>query len=307
MTIFLIFFFLGILGFMFLIAIPLLTIGYFSYIFFMETSHYEITFYSWLHDLIAKYIISWIPFSESHVKFVDKKAVDTHKQLMYGLHPHGLIAQGRILHMIQSSSELRPYFVKSYQGIHSGLFRIPILREILLLGRCVPAHESFMKSCIDKGYSIAIYPGGSREVKFCADTVDSNTDYLYLKKRKGFVRMALENKIPLVPVLFWEDQTRFQYVHTDLIKKLSKLIRLVTGQSVNLNIIQMLSWTNMKNLWSMLFGDTTQSVYIGKPLEFDRDNPPSVDEAHTQYIEAVQELYKYAKEEQKSQRELVIT
>lgn len=306
MTIFLIFFFLGIIGFMILIAVPFLTVSYFTYIFFMETSIREIECFSWLHNLIYKYLISWIPFNANiHIIFQDKQALDNEKQVIYGLHPHGLIAQGRILNIINYNSDLQPYFMKSYQGIHSSLFRIPILRELLLLGKCIPAHESFLNGFLKNGHTIALYPGGSRETKFCSDIIDSNIDYYYLKKRKGFVRLAVENQIPLIPIIFWEDQSHFQYTHTHLIKQMNKLIRILTGHTINLNIFQIIKPSNLQKLWNIFFSNQDQYVYIGKPIIVNNTDE-SVEDVHARYIKALEELYIFAKKDRKSDRELII-
>lgn len=311
MTIYLILIFIGILGILVLLSIPIIIIWYVAYICFFETSTREIDAYSWLHSKFCRYFLEKLPSPQSsQVVFRDKEAIDKHsaggKQILYALHPHGMIAQGRLLHIIHSSSELYPYFVRSYQAIHSFAFRIPFMRELLLSGRCIPAHESFLDTFITQGNNISIFPGGVREIKYCSMKDGDKRDYYYLKKRRGFIRIALKHKMAIVPVLFWEDQQTFTYERTPAVKSIEKSIKFITDYSVDLGIFQMFRWKNIRQLWNMITGKCeTQYVYIGAPIEFAEGTP--LEDAHTRYIQAIRELHTFAKQDRGSDRELVIT
>lgn len=272
----------------------------------METSFREIGFFSWLYSLCHKLLFIMIPFSDNtRVVFQENNSLKKDKQYIYSLHPHGLIAQGRILHITKSNSTLFPYFHNSYQGIHSTIFRIPLLRELLLFFRCVPAHEHFLKEFIHQGHSISLYPGGAREIRYCSDLTDPNIDYFYVKKRKGIIRIAKDTSVPLVPVIFWNDQERFTYTHTNIGKRINKLLKIITGYSLDINILQVLSFSNLKTFWNMCFGQEEHIVYIGKPIQIDVDE--TIEDGHIRYMEAIRELYMFAKEDQKSNRELILT
>ena len=311
MTIFLILLFLGIIGILILLSIPIIIISYISYICFFETSAREIGFYSWLHGKFCRYILEKLPSPQSsHVVFRDKDALDRHiaegKQVLYAIHPHGMFSRGRILHMIHASSDLYPYFMRSYQAIHSFTFRIPLLREIFLFGRCIPAHESFLDSFIEQGNNIAIYPGGVQEIKYCSMKDGARRDYYYLKKRRGFLRVAMKHKMAVVPILFWEDQQTFTFERTPAVKSIEKTIKFVTDYSADLGIFQMLRWKNIRQLWNVITGKAEkQYTYVGAPIEYAEGT--TLEDAHAQYIEAIRALHTFAKEDRGSDRELVIT
>ena len=311
MTIFLILLFLGIIGILILLSIPIIIISYISYICFFETSTREIGFYSWLHSKFCRYFLEKLPHPESsHIVFRDKDALDSHvaggKQILYALHPHGMAAQGRVLHMTHTSSALYPYFVKSYQAIHSFAFRIPFVREFFLFARCIPAHESFLETFIEKGNNIAIYPGGVKEIKYCAMKDGAHRDYYYLKRRRGFLRVALKYKMAVVPVLFWEDQQTFTFERTPVVKSIEQTIKFVTDYSVDLGIFQMLRWKNLRQVWNMITGKAEkQYVYVGAPIEYAEGT--ALEDAHAQYIEAIRALHEFAKQDRGSERKLVIT
>jgi hypothetical protein len=217
-----------------------------------------------------------------------------------------MIAQGRVLHMTHASSALYPYFVQSYQAIHSFAFRIPFVREFFLFARCIPAHESFLDTFIEQGNNIAIYPGGVKEIKYCAIKDGARRDYYYLKRRRGFLRIALKHNMAVVPILFWEDQQTFTYERTPAVKSIEKTIKFVTDHSVDLGIFQMFRWKNLRQLWNLITGKCEkQYVYVGAPIEYVEGT--GLEDAHTQYIEAIRGLHEFAKQERGSERKLVIT
>lgn len=72
---------------------------------------------------------------------------------------------------------------------------IPFSREVLLACGCVPADRAALKQHLLSGTSVALTPGGWSEA-----THTGGYDLL-LKDRTGFVKLALETRAALVPVL----------------------------------------------------------------------------------------------------------
>ncbi len=79
----------------------------------------------------------------------------------------------------------------------SNHFRIPVWRELVKerLG-VVEASRANCKALMQRGDSIVVYPGGTREI--CRKKGEKYI--LKWKDRKGFVRMALENGYDIIPV-----------------------------------------------------------------------------------------------------------
>lgn len=311
MTPYLLLIFIGIIGLLIILSIPIIIVWYISYICFFETSTYEISIYTRIHNFIMNYVTGLLPsHPSSTVIFRDKDALDKKledgEKVLYALHPHGLISQGRLLNMLHTSSALFPYFHNSYQAVHSFAFHVPILREFLLLGKCIPAHESFLDTFIEQGHNISIFPGGVREIRFCSMKDGHVRDYLYLKHRKGFIRIALKHQMPVVPVLFWEDQQTFTYERTPLVKNIEQNIKFITDYSADLGIFQMFRWKNLRTFWNLVTGrGEMRYVYVGTPIVFEKGIELNI--AHEKYITAMKELYEFAKKDRGSERELVIT
>jgi len=296
MTIYVLLVLLGVVGLILFFLISLFTMLYFSYILCMETSYYEIKLFSWFYDILATIPFSIMKFSNNiKVEFKNKALLDKTPHYMLALHPHGLTAQGRIINMTKQSSELYPYFKDTYQGIHSILFRIPILRELCLFLKCIPVNESFLKKMIGKGHNISLYPGGTRETYFTNNKMDKHVDYYYLHNRKGFIRVAIDCKIPVVPILFWNEQSSITYTQSSIIQQLHTIIKKYYGYTINLDILQSCSIDNLKKLWNMFYGMESYYIYVGEPICFTDEG---VDEAHAIYIEKIKELHAWANAQQ---------
>jgi hypothetical protein len=85
---------------------------------------------------------------------------------------------------------------KPVVAIHSILFRIPLVRDVVEQFRCIEANEATIKSYLQTGTSVAILTGGIEEMRRNGEP----DVQLILKKRKGYARIAKECKVPLIPM-----------------------------------------------------------------------------------------------------------
>ena len=75
------------------------------------------------------------------------------------------------------------------------LFKIPGVRTVTLKTGCVDAGRSTANRCLRQGLSLFLCPGGQDEQ---LETI-CGRERVYLKSRKGFVRLAMIHNVPLVP------------------------------------------------------------------------------------------------------------
>jgi Diacylglycerol acyltransferase len=105
----------------------------------------------------------------------------------------------------------------------SVLFRIPLLRDLLLALGCVDASSSTCHRILKAGLSLQLYPGGEREMLLTpsapsalvssssssssSSTAPPFTSIIVASSRRGFVRLALQYSLPILPCFcFGEDQ-----------------------------------------------------------------------------------------------------
>jgi len=176
-------------------------------------------------------------------------------------------------------------------NIHSGprrdiaadiLFRIPIVREVLLWLGNVSASRSVVNGVLKKGMSLMVYTGGEREqmlsqvrsrpalcacspahgTRLCAQ-VGEHT--IYLRKRLGMIRMAIKHGVPLVPV--------YAFGETDLYATSRFAMGLRMWLVRNLRIALPLFWGRFPfPLWR---AGSRITFAIGKPVAPPARNPSS--------------------------------
>jgi 2-acylglycerol O-acyltransferase 2 len=90
----------------------------------------------------------------------------------------------------------------SQRGVHPKtlaatiLFRLPVIREIALATGCLDARKSVAEAILRSGHSILVLPGGEAE----QIRTQYGKEIIYLKNRKGFIKLALRHGVPVVPM-----------------------------------------------------------------------------------------------------------
>jgi 1-acyl-sn-glycerol-3-phosphate acyltransferase len=80
---------------------------------------------------------------------------------------------------------------------HSALFEAPVIRDILIRSGAIPASRDSARGALDKDRKVLVYPGGDWEVH----RPSSERDTIDFGGRKGFVTLAMEAGVPIVPVV----------------------------------------------------------------------------------------------------------
>jgi len=145
---------------------------------------------------------------------------------------------------------------------------------------------------LSEGFSTLILVGGEQE-QVRARPGDHT---IYLKRRKGFVRLALEHGCALVPVYAWGENDLY-YTSSFL---LGLRIWIVKTFRVAIPLfIGRLFWPLKRPL----------TLVFGKPLEVEKvENPTTeqVDALHQKYIESLQQLFEDTREEYGKQPKAVL-
>lgn len=162
------------------------------------------------HMKMWKYFVDYFPITL--VKTVD---LDPSKNYIFGYHPHGIISMGAFATFATEATG----FSKQFPGIVPSLltlatnFQLPLYRDFLLsCGLCAVSRQSceyILNS--GPGRSITIVVGGAAESLYARPKVND----LVLKRRLGFIRLAIKNQAPLVPVFGFGENDLYDQVGND--------------------------------------------------------------------------------------------
>ncbi|HRI70813.1 MAG TPA: hypothetical protein PK156_41555, partial [Polyangium sp.] len=79
--------------------------------------------------------------------------------------------------------------------VHEGLWRIPLFPEYLEANGCIPGDGPELRAAISRGETVFVAPGGTQE----GLRGFWNRHRVDWGKRRGYLRLALELGVPLVP------------------------------------------------------------------------------------------------------------
>ncbi|KXT07875.1 hypothetical protein AC579_5156 [Pseudocercospora musae] len=221
------------------------------------------------------------------------------RKYVFGYHPHGIISHGAFAAFATEAlgfSQLFPGITNTLLTLDSN-FRIPLYRDYALrMGLASVSRESCENILSHggpngegMGRAITIVVGGARE------SLDAKpyTLRLVLKRRKGFVKLAIRTGADLVPVLaFGEnelydqfDASSHPYVHNAqlLVKKfMGFTVPLFHARGVFNYDVGMMPYRRPIN------------IVVGKPIpiiQAKNPDPSYVDGIHAKYVEELERIW----------------
>mmetsp|Transcript_95143 Transcript_95143/g.307224 ORF Transcript_95143/g.307224 Transcript_95143/m.307224 type:complete len:339 (-) Transcript_95143:220-1236(-) len=226
-----------------------------------------------------------------------KLADGINEGIMVTFHPHGLIPCGFCLNgAVRARAQDNARYVPPWlplkpcvSGVQAPvLFRVPILRHILLaFGCCVPATKAGMRRLLSRRTTFGIIPGGSEEVAIH----QPGRENLFIKKRAGFLKYALQHGYTVV--------IGFTFGESDLYSSLSAVRPLNLWLVRRFGFVLPVFWGS-RLLPLLPRGDVALNTVFGKALRLPRIEEPTaeqVQEWHARYVRELEALF----EEHKAQ------
>jgi hypothetical protein len=153
---------------------------------------------------------------ESSPVDVRQKIMDGEKYLMTA-QPHGVISFCGICSAVNGPEWLP--LIKS--AVASALLYAPIIKHVVgLFGLCDASKASLKKEL--KRQSVVLYVGGIAELFLSSPTEEK----LYLKRRKGFIKLALTEGVDVVPIYCFGNTSILTVVQTGLLAALSRKLKI---------------------------------------------------------------------------------
>ncbi|KAI8338952.1 diacylglycerol acyltransferase type 2A [Chlamydoabsidia padenii] len=246
----------------------------------------------WVRRLpIWKYFAAYFP-----VTIVKETDLDPSKNYLFGYHPHGILAYGAVITFGTEGNG----FSQHFPGIETNLltldsnFKMPLHRDYLLsLGMCSVSKRSckHILQNTGPGRSIAIVVGGATESLHAYPGVVDLT----LKKRFGFVKIAVETGACLVPVLSFGENDIYNQVKSEKgswLWALQKKLQSILGFTVPL--------FHGRGIFNYDIGlmphRRSMHVVFGSPIEpptniSEENKHQVVQELHAKYMDSLQGLW----------------
>lgn len=118
------------------------------------------------------------------------------KTPIFTLEPHHLLPFSAVA--FHPALKRIPGYTNCCVLVSSAIFHVPFMRQVFSWAHGFSADKQTFRSLLKKKRSPVLIPGGVHEVTLM-DPLHPNNLTLYLKNRKGFVKLALENGSPIVP------------------------------------------------------------------------------------------------------------
>ncbi|CAK9105830.1 unnamed protein product [Durusdinium trenchii] len=214
---------------------------------------------------------------------VDVEELRKCDQCIVAVHPHGVLSLGHYLVISGFHPDLEKALpARRRCALSAGvLFKLPVVREIALGMGCVDAHREIAKKCLAKGLSLSVVPGGEREQLLAQR---GQVEELVLKQRQGFIRLALQYGVPIVPVYVFGEAQLF------------KQSRFLFGLRSWLQRALGIAWVMPYGPWGLPFQkfDDPIRIVVGKPVPMPRmpeHTKEDLQQHHTRYVEEVCRLF----------------
>ncbi|EER26004.1 diacylglycerol O-acyltransferase 1 [Coccidioides posadasii str. Silveira] len=224
------------------------------------------------------------------------------RKYIFGYHPHGIISHGAFAAFATEAlgfSELFPGITNTLLTLDSN-FRLPFYRDYALAMGLGSVSRESCENLLSRGgadgegmgRAITIVVGGARE------SLDAQPHMirLVLKRRKGFIKLAIRTGADLVPVLAFGENELYKQVASDqhpLIHKFQLLVKRTMGFTIPL--------FHARGVFNYDVGlmpyRRPLNIVVGRPIQVMQERNKNniedayVDELHARYVAGLQKLW----------------
>ncbi|CAF4631625.1 unnamed protein product [Rotaria sp. Silwood1] len=214
------------------------------------------------------------------LKLIKSEDLDPNRNYIFGYHPHGAFSLSAFGNFATDATQFSILFpnIRPHLMLLRLQFLFPCTRDLFLnLGACCVSRRSceyLLSGKCGQGNALVIVLGGVPEMH----ATRNDTMIFYIKRRKGFVKLALKHGASLVPVIsFGENELYERRTCFNLIPNGIPCGRSIVGH--------------------IPFRHPVITV-VGKPIHVNKIVDPTatdIDQLHNEYIQAIEQLFEVNK------------
>lgn len=231
-------------------------------------------FFQCLVDYFGYEEIFEVP-DEELLKMMKKRKAEG-KSLLLCAAPHGVLSYTALCAV--AKSDMR--FGGLCTAVAGVVLKTPFIKHIIGIYGAIDASSKSMSKHLSKGGaegSLVLYTGGIAELFFCSESEET----LYLKERKGFVKLALKTGADIIPLYFFGNTSVLSVLNNSTLANFSR--------KYQVSITLFWGW------FGLPIPRPNKLVYVrGKPLGLPHIENPSqddIDKWHAAYIAEVQRIF----------------
>jgi len=225
----------------------------------------------------------YFEYEEFH-EITDQEVLKLHeegKRVIGCMHPHGVfpfVSVCAVTSTLQAKDGFGDGILDLPTAVANVIRTMPILKDVVGVFGCIDASGSYLKSRLQrrKG-SVVLYVGGMVELFYASPKKET----VFLKQRKGFVKLALRTGADLVPVYLFGNTTSLEALKWPILAKISRK----TG----------VSFTLFWGRWFLPLPKKVKLTYArGRPLGLPHIEHPTdadVEKYHALYVQKLVELF----------------
>ncbi|XP_006890341.1 PREDICTED: 2-acylglycerol O-acyltransferase 1 [Elephantulus edwardii] len=228
------------------------------------------------------------------VHLIKTHDLDPSRNYIFGFHPHGVMVVGAFGNFSTNHSDFSKLFpgLTAYLHVLPFWFRCPFFREYVMGSGHVSVSKRSVSHVLsrEEGGNISIIVlGGAKE----ALDAHPGSCTLFIRERKGFIKMALTHGASLVPVFSFGENDLFKQVDNpkgSWLRKLQDNLQKVMGFALPL--------FHGRGIFQYSFGFLPYRkpvhTVVGRPIHVEKTlqpTPEQVEELHQTYLEELRKLF----------------
>mmetsp|Transcript_5099 Transcript_5099/g.8316 ORF Transcript_5099/g.8316 Transcript_5099/m.8316 type:complete len:292 (-) Transcript_5099:166-1041(-) len=188
-----------------------------------------------LHLPVWKYLHKY--FGYRKINLGEEMLINPEKRYMLVEYPHGSFPMATVLIATYFDGHYKRYksLGRTVRGLSATILNyIPLVRHIFAMLGSIPATKENFLDAFESAGACSVLPGGIAEMFM----VEENRERIYFKKRFGYIKVALESGVEIIPVFHFGNSQVLRVIgRTGLLAFISRRLKVVVVVVVVVTVV----------------------------------------------------------------------